>query len=353
VFTAAYSTVAAAIRSPEYLVFTMMRRSGAGLTLVLLMLGLNPVHAEWFDRREGIMGTNISVQLWCEDERLAEDAMDAVIAEMYRINALMSTWQDDTQLAAVNASAAEYPVSVSTELYGLVDRALDFSRTTRGAFDITYASVGYLYDYRQGVKPADEVRLKALESVDFRFVDLDPRTHSIRFRRTGVRIDLGGIAKGYAVERAAAILRGFGIEHAIVTAGGDSRILGDRHGRPWVVGIRNPRAEGSVVTRLPLADEAISTSGDYERYFEADGIRHHHIIRPGTGESPREVMSVTIVGPDGTTTDALSTGVFVLGVVDGLSLINGLPGYEAVIIDAEGRLHYSQGLVQPPVTARR
>lgn len=144
-----------------------------------------------------------------------------------------------------------------------------------------------------------------------------------------------------------ALLRERGVAHAIVTAGGDSRILGDRRGRPWTVGIRNPRRDDAVVTRIPLADEAISTSGDYERFFEADGVRHHHILRPGTGESPREVMSVTVIGPDATTTDALSTGVFVLGVKEGLALIETLEAYEAVIIDADGQMLYSNGLGAP------
>ncbi|MEO0423878.1 MAG: FAD:protein FMN transferase [Pseudomonadota bacterium] len=325
----------------------LSRRLTAGaLTLACLMVA-GAAHANWHSRSEGIMGTNIAVQLWHEDEALAEEGLDAVIGEMYRINALMSTWQEETQLSAVNRDAADHPVSVSRELFGLVGRALEFSALTHGAFDITYASVGYLYDYREGIKPEAQAVEQALKAVDYRFVKMDSQTHSISFEREGVRIDLGGIAKGYAVERGIALLRERGIEHAIVTAGGDSRILGDRRGRPWTVGIRNPRTEGAVVTRIPLVDEAISTSGDYERFFEVDGVRHHHILRPGTGESPREVMSVTIIGPDATTTDALSTGVFVLGVADGLALIDSLGPYETVIIDAEGTTHYSSGLVSP------
>ncbi|MEM9384381.1 MAG: FAD:protein FMN transferase [Pseudomonadota bacterium] len=323
------------------------RRFLVGFALSFCCVLATAAHANWHSRSEGVMGTNIAVQLWHEDEAAAEEALDAVIREMHRINALMSTWQEDTQLSAVNRDAADRPVSVSRELFGLIARALEFSELTQGAFDITYASVGYLYDYRKGIKPEAKAVVQALKAVDYRFVTMDPQTHSIRFQREGVRIDLGGIAKGYAVERGNALLRARGIEHAIVTAGGDSRILGDRRGRPWTVGIRNPRTEGTVVTRIPLVDEAISTSGDYERFFEVDGVRHHHILRPGTGESPREVMSVTIIGPDATTTDALSTGVFVLGVKDGLALIDALDPYETVIIDARGQTHYSSGLVAP------
>lgn len=335
---------------PPFLPVPGRPRLGTLLAFVITVCTLPaalPAAAAWHSREAGIMGTNVSVQLWHEDRAIAEAAMDAVIGEMYRINDLMSTWQEDTQLSAVNREAADHPVSVSPELFALVQRALEFSRLTHGAFDITYASVGYLYDYRRGVAPTREAREAALAAVDFRFVEMDERTHSIRFAREGVRIDLGGIAKGYAVERGVALLRERGVAHAIVTAGGDSRILGDRRGRPWTVGIRNPRRDDAVVTRIPLADEAISTSGDYERFFEADGVRHHHILRPGTGESPREVMSVTVIGPDATTTDALSTGVFVLGVKEGLALIETLEAYEAVIIDADGQMLYSNGLGAP------
>jgi len=165
--------------------------------------------------------------------------------------------------------------------------------------------------------------------------------------RSGMRIDLGGIAKGYAVDQSIVLLKGLGIKHAMVSAGGDSRLLGDKHGRDWLVGIRHPRKEQVAAIKLPLADIAVSTSGDYERFFISDGIRHHHIINPKTGDSARELMSVTIIGPKGVMTDALSTTVFVLGVSKGLSLIESLPDYSAIIIDAQFKTHYSSDLMEP------
>ena len=158
------------------------------------------------------------------------------------------------------------------------------------------------------------------------------------------RSQIGGIAKGHAVERGAALLRNAGIRHAMLTAGGDTRVLGDRRGRPWLVGIRHPRLADEIVTRLPLVDEAISTSGDYERFFEEDGRRYHHIIDPATGEPTEGILSVTIIGPDATMTDGLSTTVFVLGTEDGLALIESLAEYEAIVVDASGQLSYSSGL---------
>jgi thiamine biosynthesis lipoprotein len=216
-----------------------------------------------------------------------------------------------------------------------------------GAFDVTYASVGYLYDYRRHERPTEQQIHTALAAVDWRQVQVDPAERTIRFLRPGMRIDLGGIAKGYAVDRCTEMLRAMGIEHAMVNAGGDTRLLGDRRGKPWIVGVRDPRSDGRMVTRLPLENEAISTSGDYERYFEEDGVRYHHILVPGTGKAAREVRSVSIIGPDATTTDGLSTTVFVLGVRRGLALVERLPGIEAVIVDEDGRIFHSQGLVAP------
>jgi thiamine biosynthesis lipoprotein len=159
-----------------------------------------------------------------------------------------------------------------------------------------------------------------------------------------VRIDLGGIAKGFAVDLAIEKAVQSGVENILVTAGGDSRILGDRAGRPWVIGIRHPMDKNRVIAKLPLADESLSTSGDYERYFDEDGVRYHHILDPKTGDSARDVRSVTILGPQAMDTDALSTSVFVMGPKKGLELLDRLPGIEGIIVDQNGNLLFSGGL---------
>jgi thiamine biosynthesis lipoprotein len=259
----------------------------------------------------------------------------------------MSTYKPESQLSQVNAHGFERPVQVDPEIIEVVTRSFEFSRMSDGAFDVTYASVGYLYDYRAHQHPTGEQISAALPAVDWRQVQVDPAANTIRFLKPGMRIDLGGIAKGYAVDRSIGVLRKLGIEHAMVNAGGDTRLLGDRRGKPWIVGIRDPRSDGRMVTRLPLENEAISTSGDYERYFEEDGVRYHHILVPGTGKSAREVRSVTILGADATLTDGLSTTVFVLGVERGMRLVSRLPDVEAVIVDKDGRIFYSDGLAPP------
>lgn len=293
------------------------------------------------------MGTRVSVELWHEDEQAGRALVEQVLEDYRRIDREMSTYRSDSLVSRVNAEAAEHTVPITEELFDLIARALEISRLSGGAFDITYESVGYLYDFRERQRPSEEAIDARLDAVDYRLIELDESAYTIRFLARGVRINLGGIAKGHAVERAAAMLREQGVEHALLGAGGDTRVLGDRRGVPWIVGIRHPRSndENEVVTRLPLIDEAVSTSGDYERFFEEDGRRYHHIINPATGEPSEGMLSATVIGPDATMTDGLSTTMFVLGVERGLELINRIDGYEAVLIDARGRLSYSQGLM--------
>ncbi len=298
------------------------------------------------------MGTAIRAELWCDDRAAGEAAIGAVMAEMHRIDHAMSPYKAQSELSRINRDAFAGPVPLTQEMFRLLEQARAFSALSAGAFDITYASVGHLYDYRAGVRPSPEAIANARAAVGWRHLLLDHGTRTVRFERPGMRIDLGGFAKGYAVDNAAAILARRGIRHAIVSAGGDSRIVGDRRGRPWTIGVRDPRRPGEVVAMLPLEDVAVSTSGDYERYFERDGERCHHVIDPRTGVSPSAVHSVTILAADGLTTEALSKSVFVMGVADGLALVESQPGVDAVVVDAEGQLHYSSGLLAGGPQAR-
>ena len=319
--------------------------------LILVMAAISAIsstaHAEWIGESRPMMGTEISVYLWHDDAAAGQAAVEAVFAEAVRIDNMMSTYKEDSILSAINRDAANGPVAAGDELYRLILRSLDVSVLTRGAFDVTYDSVGQHYDFREKRRPNAEVIEDELQSIDYRLIKIHPDTQSIEFAREGVRINLGGIAKGYTVEQGVDVLRNLGIRHAIVTAGGDSRLLGDRRGKPWVVGVKDPRKDGEIAVRIPLENDAISTSGDYERFFDEDGIRYHHIIKPDTGLPADGVHSATIVGPDAVITDALSTSVFVMGVDQGLRLIATLPDYEGIVIDASGRMYYSDGL-QPP-----
>ena len=311
------------------------------------MLGrfLSGRRAGWMKREEAIMGTSIVVELWADERAAGEAAISAVMDEMHRIDRAMSPFKEDSELSRINREAHQAPVPVSAEMARLIVRAAEFSELSGGAFDITYAAVGHLYDYRNRVRPSDEELEKARAAIGWRGLVLDSQARTVRFARPGMRIDLGGFAKGHAVDNAAAILRRRGIAHAMVSAGGDSRVIGDRRGRPWTIGVRDPRRPSQVAAVLPLEDVSISTSGDYERYFDADGTRFHHLIDPATGKSPREIQSVTILADDGLTSEALSKIVFVSGVERGMALVESQSGVDAVVVDAAGALHFSSGLL--------
>jgi FAD:protein FMN transferase len=302
------------------------------------------VQAGWMSREEAIMGTAIRVELWHEAPAMGEAALDAVMEEMHRIDRAMSPFKPESELSRLNREATKRPVPVSEEMFELVARSIEFSKLSEGAFDITFAGVGHMFDYRNGIKPTAEEIAEALPRINYRHIHLDRRQRTIRFLRDKVRIDLGGIAKGYAVDNCIALLKSRGVKEGLVVAGGDSRVLGDRRGRPWMIGIRDPRRKDTMVAMLPLVDAAISTSGDYERYFEADGVRYHHILDPRTGMSATGVRSVTIVGPDATTTEGISKSAFIMGAERGVRFVESLPGVDAVIIDGDGEMHYTAGL---------
>jgi len=315
------------------------------LFLPLLAFSLPAAAAGWYADAREKMGTRVEIQVQADSEAAAAPLLAAGMAEFDRIESWMSTYRDDSEISRVNRLAAREPVRVSAELYGIVARSLELSELSDGAFDITFDSVGRLYDFRSGVRPdAEEIR-RSLPDINYRHVVLAPAASTIRFTREGTRINLGGIGKGYACEQVAALLRKAGVTSGRVNAGGDTRLIGNREGRPWMVGIRDPDDAGRWVTRLALSDEAISTAGDYERFFDEDGVRYHHIIDPGTGDSARGVRSVTVIGPDATLTDGLDNAVFILGPERGLALIDATPGYAAVVVDAERNVRFSRALM--------
>jgi len=317
------------------------------VVLVAFTIISRPSLAEWIGEAQAHMGTEVSVYLWHDDPESGQEAVDAIFTEVSRLDQLMSTYIEESRMSEINRHAAEGPVEAGDELFRLILRSLDISVLTRGAFDITYDSVGQHYDFREGRRPDEATIAEEVQLIDYHLVEANQHDGTIQFLQPGVRINLGGIAKGYAVERGIDVAKRHGVRNARVTAGGDTRLLGDRLGQPWMVGIQNPRNENEVAITIPLENEAISTSGDYERFFMEDGERYHHIIVPSTGTPAGEVRSATIIGPDAVITDALSTSVFVMGVDQGMRLIATLPDYEGIVIDAEGGMFYSDGL-RPP-----
>ncbi|MEM7208982.1 MAG: FAD:protein FMN transferase [Pseudomonadota bacterium] len=314
-----------------------------GVCFFAIIMIIQTASADWREHRDTAMTTDIVLKLWDEPEfdstRLFADAM----REFKRIEKTYSAYREDNPLAYVNQNAARGPVKVDEEMFLLFEQAAQLFKQTQGAFDVTFLSAGYRYDFRASQRP-DNVELVELgDLIDFRRVVLDSANKTVAYSADGVRVGFGGLGKGFAVERVAALWRAAGVRFAQISAGGDSRFIGDHNGRPWTIGVQDPRQNDAVAAILPVANEAVSTSGDYQRFFVEDGVRYHHILDPNTGDSARRMRSATVIGPDATLTDGLATGVFVLGLTDGLELIDNTAGFEAVIVDNNGEIHYSSG----------
>lgn len=313
---------------------------------VLFFLSL-PAAAEWYSEERDMMGTRVSVELWADSPAQAKDAIEAAMHEMTEVNRLMNPWDENSELSLMNREAFNRPVKVSQPVYDVIEHSLKYSKLSEGAFDVTFAAAGQHYDYRAGVRPKRNVLKEAVGKINYEYLRLDPRARTIKYDQPGLQVDLGGIAKGYAVDRAIEAVMERGIISAVISAGGDSRILGNLGDRPRTIGIRHPRERGDFVVMIPLEDASISTSGDYERFFiDEDGTRVHHILNPKTGKSVGEVRSASVLADRAIDSDALSTTIFVLGIEKGLALINRLDGVDAIMIDERGLLHYSAGLLR-------
>ncbi|TQV77574.1 FAD:protein FMN transferase [Aliikangiella marina] len=302
---------------------------------------MNCVQAQWHSHDFNVMGTAARVELESNDPEQAKALIQAVVAEMNRIDQQMSPYKATSELSLINREAAKGPLKISNEMYQILALSNRISAMTQGSFDISYSSVGFLYDYRNNQKPSERQIEQLKDAINYKKIKLTPQDKSVEFLDKRVKIDLGGIAKGLAVDNCIKILQQAGIKNAYVNAGGDSRLIGRKNDRLWYIGIRHPRDESKLLTNLPLEDVALSTSGDYERFFEENGVRYHHIIDPQTGDSAREIRSATILANDSITADALSTSVFVMGVKDGMALINSLDGVSAIVVDKNGKLFLS------------
>ncbi len=292
------------------------------------------------------MGTLVSITAVASTDATAQAAITAGFHEIKRLERLLSTWRADSELSRVNAAAGAEPVAVSPETLELVLRALDIARMTDGGFNIAIGPAVEAWSVTERQHVPSEAELQALKSlVDWSSIRIDERARTIFLPQRGMRLDVGGIGKGYAADRAAEAMKRAGARAGVVALSGDIKAFGalpDADGFP--VGIRHPREDGALLATIDLRDEAISTAGDYERFFERDGIRYHHILDPQTLQPARLCQSVTIVAEEGTVADGLDTGIFILGPVRGMELVERLPGVEAVIVDHEGRMTVSSGL---------
>ncbi len=290
------------------------------------------------------MGTAFEIQVVTTDPRAGAAAIEAALDEVARVEELLSEWKPTSQISAVNlAAGGTAVVAVGAELYEVVERALEISELTAGAFDITYAACGHLWSFRDSRIPTDAELQACLPSVDYRRVELVTAGRGIRLPDAAMKIGISGIGKGYGVDRAAALLESRGIKDYTVDGGGDLRVRGRNEAGPWRIGIADPRRPGTLARTLELDAGAVVTSGDYVLFFDQDGRRYHHILDPRTGRPAKRSIAVTVIATSATDADALATGLFVLGPQRGLELVEKLSGIEALITDPDLVEHASSG----------
>ncbi len=294
------------------------------------------------------MGSELRLTAWTTDEPAARAAFEEIFREFVRLEALMSVWRPGSDVQRINQAAGKQAVKVSDEVRAVLKQARQASEWTGGKFDVTFGALSDLWKFDQDqdnrVPNGDDIR-KRLPLIDYTAVAVDDRAGTVYLQRAGMRVHLGGIGKGHAIDRAAALLRDRGFHDFVIRSGGDLYVGGHRGDRPWRVGIRDPRgAADQIFASLDLSDGTFSTSGDYERFFTAGGRRYHHILDPDLGQPAHGCRSVTIVTNRAVTADALSTGVFVLGPTDGMALIERLPEVEGVIVSDRNEVLVSSGL---------
>jgi len=294
------------------------------------------------------MGSELRLSASSADEQGARHALDAVFAEFERLEAQMSNWRPGSDVLRVNAAAGVQAVPVAAEVRDVLHRANQISEWTGGTFDVTFGALTdvWKFDHDQdNTIPSPEAIRARLPLIDYRQIEIDDRAGTVFLKRKGMTIHLGGIGKGYAVEKAMQILRRAGLRDFLIQAGGDLYVGGHKDGRPWRLGIQDPRGpEGKTFATIDLTDSTFSTSGDYARFFMKDGVRYHHILDPATGQPARLCRSVTIAADSPVLADAIAKGVFILGPEKGMALVERLPNLEAVIVTAQNQVLVSKGL---------
>jgi FAD:protein FMN transferase len=303
-------------------------------------------------QKYGAMGTEITMSAWTANQSAADRAFAAGYDEVRRIEILMTDWErpgePESDVVRINKAAGKEAVKVSAETLEVIQKSLEMSRKSGGAFDITFAAMKGLWRFDEDLEkklppPAEIARRRKL--INWRDVVVDAKARTVKLRRAGMRLGLGGIAKGYAVDRCAAVLRAEGLHDFMVQAGGDLFVSGSKGPVNWMVGVRDPRGgPRDIIGRMPIKDHAFSTAGDYERAFILDGKRYHHIIDPATGYPATASREVTIFAPSAFLADALDDAVFILGPKKGLALVESYPDCSTVIVDADNQVWTSKSL---------
>ncbi len=317
---------------------------------ILIYLLFVPVylHAqEKFTRTMKLMGSRFDITIVAQNQQEGDQYIDAAVNEIRRIEKMISSWDTLSETAAVIKNAGIGPVKVDKELFDLISRSVKISELTNGAFDISYASMDRIWKFDGSMKklPTDEEVAASVTLVGYQNIFLDPQAQTIFLTKPGMRIGFGALGKGYAADKAKQLLISMGAPAGIINASGDLSVWGKQpDGTPWMVGITNPLNKNKVFSWFPLDNNAVVTSGNYEKFVEFNGRKYTHIIDPRTGWPASGLTSVSIFAQKAELADALATGVFVMGRETGLDFVNQLPGIECIIVDDQGKIYTSENI---------
>lgn len=293
------------------------------------------------------MGSRFDITVVANDSIQANKYIDTAVAEISRIEKLISSWDDNSQTSKINRNAGIKPVKVDKELFDLIERAIGLSKLTDGAFDISYASMDRIWKFDGSMTkmPSKEEIIASVEKVGYQNIVLDKKNSTVFLKLKGIKIGFGAIGKGYAADKAKKLLISKGVSSGIINASGDMNTWGKQpNGNEWKVAITNPMDKNKVFALLPITNGAVVTSGNYEKYVNFNSKRYTHIIDPRTGYPSTGIISVTVFAPKAELADALATSVFVMGKEAGLDRINQLPKIECIIIDDKGNITKSKNI---------
>lgn len=300
-----------------------------------------------YRKTKPLMDTLVTVTVVAGSDKKADQAIEKTFSVIERFGDKIDFFKDTSELSSINRNAGVGPVKVSPETLGVIERAIYIARISEGAFDPTIGPEIKMWDFFKKIRPADDAIRNNLSLVNYRDIVVNRDNATVFLRRKGMLMDLGGIAKGYAADLALADLKKGGISAGIIAAAGEIRAFGFKpDGTPWNIGIKNPRQKSDtdeLLAKARLSDKAVSTSGDYERFFVEDGKRYHHILNPKTGYPADQCRSVTVISNDGLFADGFATSLFVLGPDRGMKLAMDR-GVDVLIVDKDGVIHTTPGL---------
>ena len=324
----------------------------SSLFVIVFIITSLAVGQEVVVKTVNLMGSRFDITVVAKDSTQCYEYIDIAVNEISRIEKLISSWDKNSQTSEINRNAGIKPITVNDELFRLIERAIKISKLTNGAFDISYASMDKVWFFDGSMKemPSEEDIRNSVEKVGYQNIILDEKTHSVFLKLEGMKIGFGAIGKGYAADKAKALLQSKGVSAGIINASGDLNTWGKQpNGKEWMVAITNPLNKDKVFSWMPISNSAVVTSGSYEKYVRFNNILYTHIIDPRTGYPATGILSVTIFTKTAELADALATSIFVMGIDTGLNFINQLNGVECIIIDKDSHITTSKNIELNPI----